>query len=340
MDEFNFWLVAGGLAVGAVFAVIVQRFRFCLVAGTSNLLLIKDHRQAMAFTTALLVAITGTQLLEINDMVAIGDSIYRNNTLDWFGASIGGFIFGIGSTLAGGCVARTLVRTMEGSIHSLIALLSFAIVAAITQFGFLETLRVELTNATAIELSTDAGITSLVSLPPWLVLAVVVTGLLVFIIYSWRRSPDINMLITGLIIGLLVVCSWYITGVLAQDDFNPSKPSAMTMSGPLARFGYALISGRIADLSFSILFVISTAVVSLLLAVTRKQFKIAAPGKGMAKTALLGGALMGIGSIMAYGCNIGQGLSGISTLSIESLLAVIGMVMGISVTTKWMEKYA
>ncbi|MES0328639.1 MAG: YeeE/YedE thiosulfate transporter family protein, partial [Gammaproteobacteria bacterium] len=94
------------------------------------------------------------------------------------------------------------------------------------------------------------------------------------------------------------------------------------------------------DLSFSILFVISTGVVSLLLALASRQFKIATPGKGMAKIALLGGALMGIGAIMAYGCNIGQGLSGISTLSIESLLAVIGMVMGVSVTTKWMEKYA
>ena len=56
------------------------------------------------------------------------------------------------------------------------------------------------------------------------------------------------------------------------------------------------------------------------------------------KMALLGGSLMGVGSIMAYGCNIGQGMSGISTLSVESLLAVIGMVAGIGVTTKWMEK--
>ena len=42
MDEINAWLVGGGLAVGAVFAIVVQRFRFCLVAGISSLLLIKD----------------------------------------------------------------------------------------------------------------------------------------------------------------------------------------------------------------------------------------------------------------------------------------------------------
>ena len=90
MEELNTWLVGGGLAVGAVFAILVQRFRFCLVAGTSNLLLIKDHRQAMAFAAALLVAITGTQLLEMMGIVAIADSAYRNSTLDWFGAAVGG----------------------------------------------------------------------------------------------------------------------------------------------------------------------------------------------------------------------------------------------------------
>ena len=338
MGEVNIWLVGGGFSIGVVFAIMVQRFRFCLVAGISNLILIKDHRQANAFAVALLVAITGTQLLEIMDIVAIADSSYRNNTLDWFGATVGGLLFGIGAAIAGGCAARTIVRTMEGSIHSLIVLLSFAIVAAIAQFGFLETPRIVLTHANSIQLTTDAGLASILSLPSWLVLIAVVIGLLIFIAKGWKNSPDKSMLIIGIIVGLLVVCGWYITGVLAQDEFNPTNPSAMTISGPLARFGYIITSGRIPALSFSISFVIGTAVVSLLLALATRQFKVTAPQKGMAKVALLGGSLMGLGAIMAYGCNIGQGLSGISTLSMESLLAVIGMVLGISIVTKWMEK--
>lgn len=339
MDEFNTWLVGGGLAVGAVFAIMLQRFRFCLVAGISNLLLIKDSRQALAFAAALLVSIIGTQLLEMMDVVAIADSSYRDNMLDWFGAAVGGLVFGIGATLAGGCVAHTLVRTMEGSLHSLIVLVSFAAVAAIVQFGFLESFRIDLTHATAIELKSDAGIASLLSLPPWLVLAVTVAALVLFIYKIWQGCPDKTMLAVGFIVGLLVIISWTITGVLAQDDFTPVSPSAMTLAGPLARFGYFLISGRVAGLSFAVSFVIGTAVVSLLLALATGQFKITAPTKSMVKMALLSGALMGIGAIMAYGCNIGQGLSGISTLSMESLIAVVGMVAGISMVTNWMEKY-
>ena len=340
MDEVNIWLVAGGLAVGIVFAFLVQRYRFCLVAATGNLLLIKDYRQVLAFAAAWLVGIVGTQSLEMTGVVAVADSAYRNSTLDWFGAAVGGFVFGVGATLAGGCAARTLIRTMEGSIHSLIALAAFIIVAAITQFGFLESFRINLTHATAIELTTDAGISSILLLPPWVVLVAAIIGLLLFIYQGWQRSPDKTLLVVGCIIGSLVVFGWYVTGVLAQDEFMPLKPSSVTVSGPLARLGYFMLSGRVPEISFSVSFVAGAAIFSLLLALTTGQFKISSPGKGMSKMALLGGALMGFGSILAYGCNIGQGLSGISTLSLESLIAVVSMVAGIGAVTKWMEKTA
>jgi len=340
MGGVNVWLVGGGLAVGAIFAIVIQQLRFCLVAGTSNLLLIKDSRQAVAFAVTLLVGITGTQILELMDIVAVGDSSYRNSNFDWFGASVGGVIFGVGATLAGGCSVRTLIRTMEGSIHALLALFSFILVAAFAQFGFLETPRVDLTIATSVNLTTDAGIASMVSISPWIVLAIVAAGLLAFIIKNSKNGIDIKMITAGCIIGSLIIVSWYITGVLAQDDFNPVKPSGITVSGPLARFGYIFISGRIPALSYAISFVIGIAAISFIYAIVRGRFSFTMPAKGMAKMAIVGGSLMGVGSIMAYGCNIGQGLTGISTLSVESLLAVIGMVVGISLTTKCMEKNA
>jgi hypothetical protein len=43
---------------------------------------------------------------------------------------------------------------------------------------------------------------------------------------------------------------------------------------------------------------------------------------------LVGAVLMGVGGVTAYGCTIGQGLSGISTLSLGSLLAVTAIVVG------------
>jgi hypothetical protein len=41
-----------------------------------------------------------------------------------------------------------------------------------------------------------------------------------------------------------------------------------------------------------------------------------------------GATLMGAGGAMAYGCSIGQGLSGVSTLSLASLVSVAGILLG------------
>ncbi|MDH5370025.1 MAG: YeeE/YedE family protein, partial [Gammaproteobacteria bacterium] len=239
MEVLNMWLVGGGLVVGAIFGLLVHHFRFCMVAATGNYLLIKDNRQFLAFIAAMLVAIVGTQILELTGTVAIADSSYRNSQLDWFGASFGGLIFGIGAVLAGGCATRTLVRSAEGSLHSIIALLFFMLLAASAQFSFLETTRLDITHATAINLTGDASIAVILGLPQWLPVIVIASLLGFYLFKNW--NPDAkNMVIAGVIIGALVVCGWYITGVLAQDEFDPVKPSAITVSGPLARFGYIL----------------------------------------------------------------------------------------------------
>ena len=338
MEGLNYWLVGGGLAVGAIFGLLVQRNRFCMVAATGNYLLIKDNRQLLAFIAALLVAITGTQLLEFTDTVAIADSSYRNSQLDWFGASFGGLIFGIGGVLAGGCATSTLVKSFEGKINSIIALLFFMLLAASAQFSFLETMRLDITHGTAIDLSGDASIAAILGLPQWLPAVVIVASMLAYLYKNWNPEAK-SMVISGMVIGALVVCGWYITGVLAQDEFDPTKPSAITVSGPLARFGYILIAGKFPVLSFAISFVIGIAVTAFTFSLLTGRFKFTAPKAGNAKLAVVGGSLMGVGGIMAYGCNVGQGLTGISTLSLESILAFSGMFIGTAGTVKLMEKF-
>jgi uncharacterized membrane protein YedE/YeeE len=41
-----------------------------------------------------------------------------------------------------------------------------------------------------------------------------------------------------------------------------------------------------------------------------------------------GAALMGAGGAMAYGCSVGQGLTGLSTLALASFVAVGGILLG------------
>jgi len=43
---------------------------------------------------------------------------------------------------------------------------------------------------------------------------------------------------------------------------------------------------------------------------------------------LIGAVLMGVGGVTALGCTIGQGLSGLSTLSLGSFVALAGILAG------------
>jgi uncharacterized membrane protein YedE/YeeE len=49
----------------------------------------------------------------------------------------------------------------------------------------------------------------------------------------------------------------------------------------------------------------------------------------------LGSILMGIGGVLAIGCSVGQGLSAFSTLSIGSVISIIGMFIGAKIVYKF-----
>ncbi len=49
---------------------------------------------------------------------------------------------------------------------------------------------------------------------------------------------------------------------------------------------------------------------------------------------------MGFGGVTALGCTIGQGLSGLSTLAIGSIIAVTGIVAGSVATLRFIARQA
>jgi uncharacterized protein len=150
-DSFNLTLVAGGLILGLIFGGVIQRSRLCMMAAVSNQVLMGDRRQIDAYLVAVAIAVLGTQAIESGGWVVIAESSYRGARIDWLGTSLGGLMFGFGTTLAGGCAARILVGAAEGSGGALLALLAFALAATATQFGALEPVRVWVLSATAIE---------------------------------------------------------------------------------------------------------------------------------------------------------------------------------------------
>jgi uncharacterized membrane protein YedE/YeeE len=337
-DSINLGLVAGGLTLGLLFGAVVQRSRLCMMAAVSNHALMGDRRQIDAYLIAVAVAIVGTQVLDAGGWVAIGESSYRGGRIDWFGAGLGGLLFGFGTTLAGGCAARILVGAAEGSGAALLALLAFAIMATATQFGALEPMRVWVASATAVE--SPAGSSSLavlLGLPTWVLAALVVGACLWLVFWPKRTHRSPGLLAAGAIVGVLVVAGWWVTGYLARDEFSALRPASLTFSGPVARASEYLLAGRGSGSGFDVSLaagVLGGAWLSSLLA---RGWRWAPPDPGHVLHALGGGSLMGLGAIWAGGCNIGQGLSGVSTLSAGSFIAVAGIVLGMRLGIVWLE---
>ena len=338
-DAFNLTLVAGGLTLGLIFGAVVQRSRLCMMAAVSNQVLMGDRRQIDAYLVAVAVAILGTQALESGGWVAIAESSYRSARIDWLGTTLGGLMFGFGTTLAGGCAARILVGAAEGSGSALLALLAFALAATATQFGALEPLRVWTLSSTAIE--SPAGSSSLAALlgiPPW-ILAAAVAGLCLWLVFvPTRDRRNRGLLAAGATVGTLVVAGWWITGHLAQDAFSAARPASLTFSGPVARASEYLMAGRGSGSGFDVSLAAGVLGGAWLSSLLSRRYRWVPPDPGHVLHALSGGTLMGVGAILAGGCNIGQGLSGMSTLSVGSLLAVIGIVLGMGLGIAWLER--
>jgi len=49
---------------------------------------------------------------------------------------------------------------------------------------------------------------------------------------------------------------------------------------------------------------------------------------------LIGAVLMGFGGVLSFGCTIGQGVTGMSTLAMGSILALSSIIFGSALTMK------
>ncbi len=338
-DELNFWLIGGGAVIGLLFGAIVQRSRFCLVAAVSNLVLVKEHSHLHAYMAALAVAIIGTAFLEQGGWVAVADSAYRAPSLNWSGALLGGLMFGFGAMMAGGCATRTVVRVAEGNLGALVALLGFVGGAMVTLYGVLGPTRGWLMTSTAAGLAVGVGsLAALLGAPQWLVAGAAAGLCLAVILLLGERRKDVRMILAGVLIGLLIIAGWWTTGYLALDDFTESRPTSVSISGPLARAGLYLVASQSSGAYFGLALIAGILTGGWLMAVTSRRFRWVPPEGSRVGAYLIGGVLMGIGAIVAGGCNVGNGLTGASTISLHSLMAFGAILIGMRVGLWWLQQ--
>jgi hypothetical protein len=152
-----------------------------------------------------------------------------------------------------------------------------------------------------------------------------------------RHKDSRLMLATGFAIGALVVLGWWATGVAGFEPLDTRRIESFSFVAPLAdTILYLLLSSGIKP-DFPVGAVLGVITGAFLAALTAGHFRWEAPDDARElRRHILGAALMGAGGVAALGCTIGQGITGISTLSLTSLLAIASIFAGARLGLYWL----
>jgi len=344
-------------ALAFVFGAVAYRVSFCTMGAITDIVNFGDWRRMRMWLLAIAVAIVGTAALQSAGLIDTAKTIYTNGKVPWVSHLVGGFLFGFGMTLASGCGSKTLIRAGAGNLKSVIVLMFLAAAAYMTLKGVfapwrangLDTIRWDL-GATTSDLPTlamSAGIGAAARL--WLpVVVALALAAFIFANRDFRTTPE--LIVGGLVIGAVIVGGWYVSGhlgYLPEDPQTLEEKFVATDSGRMESYSFVAPTAYLLELlllwtdqsrllTFGIAGVLGMLAGSAAVALATRTFR----WEGFASVEdignhVVGAILMGFGGVTALGCTIGQGLTGVSTLAVGSILSLGAIIVGSVMAVKY-----
>jgi uncharacterized membrane protein YedE/YeeE len=339
--------VVSGLLIGAAFGFVLQRGRFCVNSAFREVLF-QDYTMFRAYLLAVAVAMIGANLIEdmhwlghMEDGVFVAGTLYRQAFVPWANI-IGGYIFGMGIVLAGGCGSGILYRVGEGNLAYVFAVFGFFFGIAITKFGFFKPIYDALINAKIVGLGPDQDIVptlyNVIGVNKWVIIAVVTAAILFFVFRGkpfQKAKKGYSWSLAGLLAGLIAVAAFW------ASEYFGGRARGLSFTGPVREFFLAVLFGNSQassgdktqtllgiTFSWSSLYVFAVPIGAYLSGKFLNEVKMKVPPASELFKVLLGGFIMGIGAQMGGGCNIGHSLTGVSTLAVSSWVANIFIILG------------
>lgn len=221
-------------AVAIIMGAAANKTNFCTMGAVSDWVNMGDTGRMGAWMLSIGIAIAGVLLLQLIYDIPLDSTLppYLTTNFGWLRYILGGFMFGIGMTLASGCGNKTMVNIGGGNMKSLVVLLVAGVFAYLmTKTSFYEVLFHGWVSATTVDLTAyEMNSQSLDSVFlrvfgssnneffHW-VIGLLLMAFFLFIAFKSKdlRSTPHNI-VGGVVIGLAIVAGWYITGgVLGQE---------------------------------------------------------------------------------------------------------------------------
>jgi len=334
--------------IGMVFGAVVNKTNFCTMGAVSDWVNMGNKGRLRAWFLAIGIAILVTQAMQFKGVIDVGEAIYLTPNFGWLGYLLGGFVFGVGMTLASGCGQRTLVRVGGGNLKSLVVMILLGLSAYMTMRGLLALVRVNVIEVVNIDLAArdiaDQGMGTLIgsalgmensTLLTRVIAVLLGGGLVVYAFFGNEFRRSFNNILAGIAIGLIIPAGWYVTGVVGFDDFDPVRLESYTFIAPTGQGLMYLMTFTGSTISFGIAAMFGVILGSFLYVILTGKFRLETfSNRNDMVRHMLGGIFMGFGGVLALGCTVGQGITGMSTLALGSLLSLTSIIFGSALTMK------
>jgi uncharacterized membrane protein YedE/YeeE len=308
-------LLWSAFIIAFIMGAVVNKTNFCTMGAVSDLVNIGDAGRMGAWLFAIAVAVLGVTGLEYAGMVDVTDSFppYRGGQLIWAENVLGGFLFGIGMTLASGCGNKCLIRIGGGNIKSIMVFLVIGVIAYFminpfpgTDDTLMSLLFYDWIRPLAVTLPAKQDLGSLINaqepaLPRLGIGLGVALVLLVLVFRSRDFRGRFDNILGGFIVGAAIIGAWYVSSNVvidvdgeayglqsfAQDwdfladsaegkpaDTRPLAPQSYTFINPMGQsLGYASSGFSQAFLTFGVVTVLGIILGSLLWSLVSRSFQ-------------------------------------------------------------------
>jgi len=356
------WLA---FALTFLLGYLSQSTHFCTMGALADVYSYGSWVRASQVICAMGVSVLGFALLVEWAYLDPQKTLYASSKLFWLSNALGGTMFGMGMVLASGCGNKTLIRMGTGNIKSWVVFVFMGFAALATLKGITAVFRVNVLETYFIHLPHGVDLSHL-----FMVFSSdavrnqssmgLVLGLLL-VMFAWKSwgfnqegPQDTRQRITdlwpGVAVGLMVSAAWFLSAHVGHVAENPltleevylastsGKIESLTFVSPMAYLIEWLIyfSDQSKVLNYACVCAMGVISGSFFNALINGNLRWEGfNGVRDVSFHLTGALLMGVGGVVAMGCTFGQGLSSLSTLSLNAIEVIAFIVLGAQVAFRY-----